>query len=84
MYRKAKVISGTFAGEEVLIEGTDKEVFGKSWGYMNGNIACLNFAMRSIKDGINTYVGNCYYGKHENGLGDVFHESELQFMEESK
>lgn len=58
----------------ILIEGTDKEVFGKFWGDMNGNPACIMYAVRSVGIPIG---GQVYYGKI-GGLGECAHESEIE------
>lgn len=57
----------------ITIEGKDWEVFGKRWGSMTGNPACLMYAIRSTGIPI---TGQVYYGKVD-GLGEVVHESEL-------
>jgi len=83
MDKKAKVIKGQFKGEIVSIEGTDFEVMGNSVWSLHGNPAALKYALRS---GLGNYPfsGNNYYGHHENGLGDFFHESELEFITENE
>lgn len=58
----------------IVIEGTDREIFGGSWMNQNGNFACMLYAMRSTGVPIS---GQVYYGKVE-GLGECVHESELK------
>ncbi len=48
---------------------------GKSWMDMNGNPACLKYAIRSGISGLPT-DDNVVYGKVD-GLGHLIHESEL-------
>ena len=56
------------------VEGLDVDVFGKSWGMMDGNPACLLYAIRAA--GTTPFGGNVYYGKI-GCLGEVIHECEL-------
>jgi hypothetical protein len=56
---------------EIVIEGTDKEVFGKPWDQMHGNPCALNFAFRMGKElgqGIRKvdWFPEVYYGKIKN------------------
>jgi len=82
MYKKANVIFGQFEGKLVDVEGTDKELWGKSWADMNGNPCALEFAMRSsLTD--NLSFGEClsepvYYCKID-GLGKLFGKRQLEF-----
>jgi len=60
----------------IIIEDTDKEVFGSSWAAQDGNPACIIYAVRR---GFNRAIqgdGQVYYGKI-NGLGELVHETEL-------
>ena len=61
----------------IIIEGADKEVFGKDWGMMNGNPTCIAYAVRRGFDRSIQPTGQVYYGKI-NGLGELVHESELE------
>lgn len=64
----------------IIIEGKDWEVFGKSWGMMIDNPACLLYAVRSPGIPIG---GQVYYGKI-NGLGECVHETELEALTEAE
>lgn len=77
---KAKVIRGTFQGENIIVEGTDYDLWGREWGEMGGNPAALNYAMRMDKDNIPD-SGTVYGGKRENGYSTLFHESEIEFLD---
>ena len=57
----------------IIVEGTDKEVFGGSWTSQHDNVTCTQYAVRST--GI-PLGGQVYYGKI-NGLAELVHESEL-------
>lgn len=76
----AIVTKGSYKGESIRIEGTDTEVLGKPWTHLDGNPATLKYAMRSAQEQL-PFNGTVYYGKHDNGLGDFFHKSELSFKE---
>jgi len=60
----------------VVIEGTDVEVFGRSWLGQDGNPVCLMFALRLKHEGL-PKDGQVYYG-HIEGLGELVHETELE------
>jgi len=61
---------------EIEIEGTDLQVFGKSWGSMQGNFAAILYAVRSANENLG-YSGRVFYGKVGN-LGELVHEDELE------
>lgn len=65
-------------GEHPLfrVEGTDREVFGGSWGGQNNNIACMLYGIRSGSEGL-PFGGTVYYGKI-GILGELIHETELE------
>jgi hypothetical protein len=65
----------------IRVEDTDREVFGKSWGVMDGNPTCLLYAMRSGTEGL-PLGGAVYYG-HIGGYGELVHESELEPVAEA-
>jgi hypothetical protein len=64
----------------ILIEDTDKNVFGTYWGNNNGNPTCLLYAMRNFADKL-PISGTVYYGKIGH-LGELVHESELEELNE--
>jgi len=57
------------------VEGLWDEITGRSWMMSKGNIACLNYAMRSAVAEL-PVDDNVYYVKINN-LGYLVHESEL-------
>lgn len=59
------------------VEGTDREVFGGSWGGQNGNPACMLYGMRLGGEGLLPFGGTVYYGKI-GMLGELIHETELE------
>lgn len=69
------IVKGSLKGNEIDIEGLWKDITGKSWMYSDGNMSCLQYAMRSAKDNLPT-DDKVYYGKI-GGLGYLVHESEL-------
>lgn len=70
---------GTIAKDtDVDVEGLWHEITGGSWMDARGNIAAMNYALRSGFSGL-PMDDNVYYGKI-NGLGFLLHESELQFV----
>lgn len=66
---------GSLKGNEIDIEGLWKEMTGKSWMFSDGNVACLEYAVRAAKDGLPT-DDKVYYGKI-GALGYLVHESEI-------
>lgn len=70
----------------ITIEDDHEKVFGKWWGFMNGNPACLLYAVRSPVDNLpmdNAGTGKVFYGhvgKLE--LGELVHISELEEIKE--
>lgn len=60
----------------IVIEGTDKEVFGCYWGGLNSNPVAMLYGMRAGCEGL-LLGGHVYYG-HIGGLGELVHESELE------
>jgi hypothetical protein len=84
MYRKAEVLFGKFAGQTVDVEGTDHEVWGKSWAMMNGNPCALEFAIRSattetldLGESLRKPVYYCTLDR----FGMLFAERQLKFTE---
>lgn len=61
---------------DIVVEETDRQVFGKSWGFVDGNPACLIYATRSAFE--NLPNDDVYYGHIVGGFGELVHESELQ------
>ncbi len=61
----------------LVVEGTDLEVFGKSWEDNGGNPACLIYACRISKDDL-PLNGTVYYTKNEHDMGCLVHESEIE------
>ena len=59
----------------IIIEGTDKELFGCFWGGLNKNPAAMFYGMRAGYENL-PLGGQVYYG-HIDGLGELVHESEL-------
>lgn len=74
----ALAIKGRFKGEEIIVEGTDKELWGKDWFDMGGNPAAMIYAMREDEDGL-PEEGIVYGAKRPNGESTLFHESEIKF-----
>jgi hypothetical protein len=70
-----KIISGSLKGSEIEIEGLWKEITGTSWMDSVGNIACINYAIRSVDDFL-PIDDKVFYGKI-GCLGYLVHESEL-------
>jgi len=60
----------------ILIEGTDRDIFGGSWGTQFGNPTCMMYGMRSGFESL-PCGGETYYGKI-GGVGELVHESELE------
>ena len=60
-----------------VLEGTDREVFGGSWGMQNNNMACMMYGIRLGAEGLLPFGGTVYYGKI-GMLGELIHESELE------
>ena len=58
------------------VEGTDREVFGGSWGGQNNNIACMLYGIRAGLEGLGL-GGTVYYGKI-GMLGELIHETEVE------
>ena len=72
------------ANPEIVIEDTDKEVFGGDWFMQPGNPACLLYALRQRHEGLpGMGIGTVYYGKvcHR---GELVHESELEKIKEEE
>jgi hypothetical protein len=68
---------------EIIIERTDKEVFGDWCGIQQSNPACILYAMRTGIESIDSKVGISYYG-HINSLGELVHETELKEREKNE
>ncbi|MED4068560.1 hypothetical protein [Priestia megaterium] len=81
--RKAKVISGSFKGATIRVEGTDLERLGRPW-YENINAAGAVYAIREDEDNL-PEEGTVYCCHHldgkKQGLSDLFHEIELEFVD---
>ena len=63
----------------IEIEGTDRNIWGRPWNDMVGNIISIFYAVRRIRDGIPD-SGTVYLGKINQGMvnvGELVHESEL-------
>jgi hypothetical protein len=73
--KRFRIKSGELKGYEYEVEGWWKEITGKSWMFSDGNIACIQYAVRSSKDEL-PIDDNVYYG-HIGGLGYLVHMSEL-------
>ena len=73
---KFKSLPMTFSGETLEIEDTWENVYGKSWKQVYGNPAVLMYGMRVSLSAL-PVDDNVYYGKDENGLGHLIHESEI-------
>lgn len=71
----------------IIIEGPDTEVLGKYWavGALNGNPACLCFAMRSMNEGRQPSSVPVFYGHismpGQPSLGELVWEDELEEVE---
>lgn len=70
--------------EGLIFEAEDYwiNITGKSWGNCNGNPACIEYALRTATQKLKTpfYDDKVVYGKID-GFGHLFHESELELME---
>ncbi|PGQ88362.1 hypothetical protein COA18_05375 [Priestia megaterium] len=84
--KKALVMSGTFEGTTVLVEDTDLNRLGRPW-YENINAAGAVYAIREERDNL-PEEGTVYCCHHldgeKQGLSDLFHQTELQFIEQQK
>jgi hypothetical protein len=85
MIKKAKLISGSFKGNIVSVEGTDIERLGIPWfQYMPMPITMI-YLNREKADQLPS-TGKVYCCHHisgkKQGLSDFIHESELEFLEE--
>ena len=49
-WEKVKIIKGTYAGNEYLVEGYWDEITGQSWLDTTFNAAIMQYAMRTLKD----------------------------------
>lgn len=64
-------------GVKITIEDWWDRLTQKSWMDMNGNPACLKYAIRSAY--LNLPIDNeVLYGHIENGLGNLVHISEIE------
>jgi hypothetical protein len=67
-----------FGGEDFIVEDWADRVFGRSWMDMDGNPACLVYAIRgSRQDPAIPIDNNVLYGK-VNGIGCLLHVNELE------
>ena len=64
-------------GQTIKIEDWWDRVAGKSWMYCDGNLACLNYAIRSGHS-LLPMDNNVLYGKI-GGIGHLIHVSEITF-----
>lgn len=88
MYRikgKSKYFKGKYGTSNplIVIEDTDKKVFGGSWMEQNGNTACCLFGYRAGVELLPVMTNKVYYGKisMNNGrgaLGELVCGSELE------
>ena len=69
------ITSGQLNGHEYRIEDWWDRAAGKSWMHCDGNPVCLDYAMRSVMDGL-PLDNNVVYG-HIGGLGKIVHVSQL-------
>jgi hypothetical protein len=65
-----------FGGSDFRVEDWADRLFNKSWMYMDGNPACMIYAMRSGCTGIPT-DDEVVYGK-VGAFGHLLHVSELE------
>lgn len=75
-----KVISGQYKGNIFKLEGSDKDIWGKSWMDMGGLPVCWNFAIRAMDDKLDMSKP-VYYGKI-GALGYLVNADELELIEE--
>lgn len=79
-WEKVKIVKGSLAGNEYLVEAYWDELTGESWLDTNFNPAVLNYAMRTLKDNnLKEYAEDdeVLYGKI--GLyGHLVHVSEIE------
>lgn len=72
-----KIVSGKYRGSEYQVEDWWDRVGSGSWMFATGNIACMNYAVRSSSLVDNLPIDNeVLYGKI-NGLGYLIHISEI-------
>lgn len=64
-------------GTKITIEDWWDRLVNKSWMDMTGNPACLKYAIRSGSFGL-PLDNEVLYGHRENGLGDLFHITEIE------
>lgn len=81
MYKRipAKVIKGSMKDETIIIEGTDLEIWDKEWD-LTLNPAAFKYATRQSLEKLPN-EGTVYCCKRENGLSELFHESEVSIQE---
>jgi len=70
-----KVTAGQFAGRDYEIEGYWKDIYGKSWMDSDGNLAAMDYAIRSGTEGL-PLDNRVLYGKI-GGAGKLMHVSQL-------
>jgi hypothetical protein len=70
------IVSGALAGSEYRVEDWWDRLAGKSWMYCDGNPACIDYALRSSRDGLPT-DDDVVYGK-VGPVGKLVHVSQLE------
>lgn len=76
-YSEYKIKKGKYKGKTYKIEAYWHLLSGNSWMVCLSNVACLNYAMRSIKDCL-PLDDSVLYG-HIGDLGFLIHESEIDW-----
>ena len=75
------------SGQMFIIEDWCENVMGCSWMYANGNLAAMEYAMRTGVNGKNndvpTFCNDVLYGK-VGPFGHLFHVNELNLTEVRK
>lgn len=76
----------------IIIEDTDKKVFGGAWHDQQGNPTCILFSFRvglEFGSTVNPFTEPAYYGKikkksgdHMISLGELVYERELESCEQ--
>lgn len=76
--KTVSIISGKFKGNEYLVEDWWDRIGSESWMHTVGNVACLNYAVRSssLVDNL-PFDDEVLYGKIGN-LGYLIHISEIE------
>lgn len=64
------------SGGTLRVEDWQDRVFGASWTVLDGNPACLDYAVRGVQAGL-PIDDKVVYGRHSGGTSSLVHTSEL-------